>query len=167
MNPIFEELKKRGMKVGKNCYLDWNCIIDQSHCWLIEVGNEVTIAPQAIILAHDASTKRALDATKIGRTVIKNGVFIGAGAIILPGVTIGEKAIVAAGAVVTKDVPKGKIVAGNPATEIGDTETYLANEKARLEKHKIVPADPEGKINKTAGVIYKKLYLKKKKGFQK
>lgn len=163
MNPIHEELLTKGLKVGKNCYIDWNCVLDQSHCWLIEIGNEVTIAPQAIILAHDASTKRSLGATKVGQVIIKDGAFIGAGSIILPGVIIGRKAIVAAGAVVTKDVPDGKVVAGNPARVINDTNDYFKKEKAKLEKTKIIPKNSEGKIKKA---LYKKAYLKNRRGFQ-
>jgi acetyltransferase-like isoleucine patch superfamily enzyme len=55
-------------------------------------------------------------------TVIENFAFIGAGAIVLPGLRIGRRAVVGAGAVVTKDVPDNWIVAGNPAVKIGERD---------------------------------------------
>lgn len=87
---------KRGMVVGKNCYIMDGSTFDYGHCNLITIGDNVTIAPQAYLLAHDASTKRDLGYTKIGRVDIKENVFIGARALIMPGVTVGENSIVAA-----------------------------------------------------------------------
>ncbi|MFB5197824.1 acyltransferase [Neobacillus sp. KR4-4] len=89
------------MKVGENCHGLAGSTIDYAHCWLIEIGDNVTFAPQAYLLAHDASTKRYLDYTKIAKIKIEDNVFIGARALIMPGVTIGKGAIVAAGSVVT------------------------------------------------------------------
>ena len=64
--PNLKKLKKAGLKVGKNFSMQEKCIIDKSHCWLITIGDDVTLAPRVHILAHDASTKRHLDYTKIG-----------------------------------------------------------------------------------------------------
>lgn len=113
-----DDYLKRGMKIGKNSSIQPGVILDYSHCNLITIGNNVTIAPQAYLLAHDASTKRDLGYTKIGRIDIKDNVFVGARALIMPGVTVGENSIVAAGAVVTKNVKANTVVAGNPAKEI-------------------------------------------------
>lgn len=115
---------KLGMKVGEGCSIQPGVIFDYSHCWLIEIGHRVTIAPEAYILAHDASSKFAVGHTKIGRVILDNDVFIGARAIIMPGVTVGKGAIVAAGSIVTKSVSPGSIVAGNPATQISNTKDY-------------------------------------------
>jgi len=113
------------MKTGRGVNVQTDVLFDVSHAWLIEIGDNVTIAPEAYLLAHDASTKRALGYTRIGRVVIEADVFIGARAIILPGVTVGARAIVAAGSVVTADVAAGTIVGGNPARLIGSTDEYL------------------------------------------
>lgn len=61
-----EDYIKMGMKVGENCRIQPGVIFDYSHCWLINIGNNVTIAPQAYLLAHDASTKPIINYTKIG-----------------------------------------------------------------------------------------------------
>lgn len=118
-------LVKRGLKVGKNFSRMDRTIIDSSHCELIEIGDDVTMAPRSYILAHDASMKRHIGYTKISKVKIGSRVFIGAGSMIMPGVTIGDDVIVGASSVVTKSVPNGKIVAGNPATIIGDTNKYI------------------------------------------
>jgi maltose O-acetyltransferase len=57
------------MKVGLNCHGLAGSTIDVAHCWLIEIGNNVTFAPQAYLLAHDASTKRHINYTKIAKVV--------------------------------------------------------------------------------------------------
>lgn len=132
-DPNIPKLKKSGLRVGDNFHMLGGCIIDHSHCWLISIGNDVTFAPRVHILAHDASTKRALGYTRIARTVIGDRVFVGASAIILPGVTIGSDAIVGAGSVVTKDVPSGSVVAGNPARVLCSTKDYLSRRSKEIE----------------------------------
>ena len=70
---------ENGLTIGKNVAVMGEVILDPGHCRLIEIGDNVTIAPRVHILAHDASTKRELGYTKIGRVTIGNNVFIGAG----------------------------------------------------------------------------------------
>lgn len=123
---------KRGLVVGENFKMMGGVIIDPSHCWLIEIGDDVTLAPHVHILAHDASTKLALGYTKIGNVKIGNRVFIGASSIILPGVTIGDDVIVGAGSIVCKDVPSGCLFAGNPAKFICSTTDYLEKQKSMM-----------------------------------
>jgi maltose O-acetyltransferase len=84
------------------------------------------------ILAHDASTKKHLGYTKVGRVAIGRDVFLGAGAIILPGVSIGDGAIVGAGSVVTKDIPAGAVAVGNPATIVASVSELIEKHKSRL-----------------------------------
>lgn len=123
-------LKKRGLKVGSNFNMQDGCFIDPTHCWLISIGNNVTLAPNVKIFAHDASTKNILKYTRIGLVHIGNDVFIGAGAILLPGLSIGNSVIIGAGSVVTKNIPNNSVAAGNPAVIIGNTSDFLKrNEK--------------------------------------
>ena len=128
-----EKLISMGMTVGKNFGRLNGVILDPSHCWLIEIGDNVTLAPRVHILCHDASTKGFLGYTKIGRVTIGNDVFIGAESVVLPGVTIGNNVIVGANSTVTHDVPDGVVVAGSPARVICTLEEYLAKERARME----------------------------------
>jgi len=124
-----EKLVKMGLTVGRNFNRQNGCIIDESHCWLITIGDNVTFAPRVHILAHDASTKIYLNHTKIGLVEIGNNVFIGAGSIILPNVKIGNDVIIGAGSIVTKSIPDNSLVVGNPAKVIGATSDYIDKNK--------------------------------------
>lgn len=127
---------KKGMKLGKNCHGLNSSIIDYAHCWLIEIGDNVTFAPQVYLLANGASTKRYLNYTKIAKIKIEDNVFVGVRAIIMPGVSIAKYAIVAAGSVVTKSIPEGAIVGGNPAKILNYTDQYIEKHKVNmLESH--------------------------------
>ena len=101
---------------GDNCFVNYNCVMLDGG--LITLGDDVLIGPNVQILTinHSTAADQRLSKQSFAQDVnIKNNVWIGAGAIILPGVTIGEGAVVAAGSVVTKDIDKATLVAGNPA----------------------------------------------------
>lgn len=136
-------LIKKGLIIGENVFINFGCIIDESFCWLISIGNNVTLAPNVHILAHDASTKKALGYTKMGGVTIGNDVFIGAGTIILPGCRIGNKVIVGAGSVVTKDVPDNSVAVGNPANVICSYDAYLEKQKTKLNSSTTFPYAPD------------------------
>lgn len=127
-----EDYLKMGMKVGDDTDIQPGLIVDHSHCWLIEIGNHVTIAPQVYLLAHDASTKKYLDYTKIGKVIIEDFAFIGARSVIMPNVTIGKNAVVAAGSVVIKSVEPHTVVGGNPARYIMKTTTLMEKHSAAI-----------------------------------
>ncbi len=127
-----EKLIEMGMKVGNNFKRLNGVILDPSHCWLIEIGDNVTMAPNVHVLCHDASTKSFIGYTKIGRVNIGNNVFIGAESVILPGVNIGNNVIIGANSTVTKNIPDNTVVAGSPAKVICTLDEYLAKEKERM-----------------------------------
>ncbi|MES2486950.1 MAG: acyltransferase [Bacteroidota bacterium] len=127
-----ERLKKKGLTIGSNFHIERGCIIDDSHSYHITIGNDVSLAPNVHILAHDASTWWFLEYTKIKNTVIGNKVFIVAGSIIMPGVTVGNNVIIGAGSVVTKDVPDNNVFAGNPAKFITHTDAYIESERQKM-----------------------------------
>ncbi|MBO5136222.1 MAG: acyltransferase [Clostridia bacterium] len=124
-----EKLVKLGLKVGKNFLRLHGVILDPSHCWLITIGDNVTMAPNVHILAHDASTCYELGYAKIGRVNIGNNVFIGASTIVLPDVTIGDRVIIGAGAVVSKNLESDGVYAGNPAKRIMSYNEYIQKQE--------------------------------------
>jgi len=133
-------LRSLGMRIGEE-----SRIIDRripSEPFLVSIGNHVTITDGVTFLTHDGAVwldrKRDPSINRYGPIVIRDNCFIGYRAILLPGVTVGPNAVVAAGAVVTKDVPPGVIVGGNPARVITQVDTYL--EKCRRES---IPVDEE------------------------
>ena len=87
----------------------------------LRVGDDVFLGPNATFTNDPFPRSRAYD-HEIAVTRIEEGASIGANATILPGLTIGSRSLVGAGSVVTRDVPPGAIVAGNPARVIGQTE---------------------------------------------
>ena len=131
-DPI-EALRKRGVVVGERVAIQSGVIIDHSHGCHIKIGDDVTLAPRVHILAHDASTKRFLNYTKLGKVSIGNRVFIGAGSILLPGVSIGDDVIVGAGSVVVHDIPSASVAAGNPAKVICSLDQFLEKRKKEME----------------------------------
>ena len=119
-----EDYIKAGLKIGKNVSIQPGVIFDISHAWLIEIDDNVIIAPQTYILAHDTSTKRCCGMTRLAKVYIGQNVFIGAGSFIMPGVTIAENSIIGANSVVTKNIPPNVVAVGNPAKIICSVEEY-------------------------------------------
>jgi acetyltransferase-like isoleucine patch superfamily enzyme len=106
-----------GVKVGERCrILSFNF---GSEPWLVEIGDHVTISLNVHFVTHDGAGWLVDDERgrrfKYGRIRIGNDVFVGIGSVILPGVRIGDRCVIGAGSVVTRSVPDGYVVAGNPA----------------------------------------------------
>lgn len=102
--------------LGKGVFLNFNCVL--LDVATITIGDKTQIGPAVQIYAADHPRDPALRRLDLesGRPVhIGANVWIGGGALILPGVTIGDDAVIGAGSVVTRDVPNGATVVGNPA----------------------------------------------------
>ena len=97
------------MDISSSARISFRTFLDKTHPKGIHIGDESYVASGAMILSHDF-IKGIKSDTKIGKRC-----FIGTNAIIMPGVNIGDSVIVGSGAVVTKDIPSGCIVAGNPS----------------------------------------------------
>lgn len=119
-----------GVKFGNNCLIatkNWS-----SEPYLVEIGNNVQITNNVSIHTHGGShvaRKLIPNFDMFGKVVIKDGVYIGAFSQIMPGVTIGEGALVAAGSIVTKSIPAGVVVAGNPAKFVCTVDEYIERNK--------------------------------------
>lgn len=125
-----DSLIENGLSIGKNVEIIEDFFFDPSHCFLISIGDDCTICPNVRLIAHDASTKKILGYTKIGKINIRERCFIGDSVIVLPKVTIGPDAIIGAGSVVTRDIPPNSVAAGNPAKVIATLEEYMEKIKA-------------------------------------
>lgn len=104
------------ISLGAGVFLNFNCVIlDVAE---VTIGNGTQIGPAVQIYAadHPRDPEQRRVGLELGRPVaIGRNVWIGGGAIILPGVTVGDDAVIGAGAVVTRDVPAGVTMVGNPA----------------------------------------------------
>jgi maltose O-acetyltransferase len=117
-------LNGRKVHLGERNIINFGCLLD-GRKFHIRTGHDVSMGPNATILTlgHDPQSPDFAD--RGGDVVIGDRAWIGYGALILPGVRIGEGAVVGAGAVVTKDVEPFAIVAGNPARKIGERNRDL------------------------------------------
>jgi len=108
---------------GKNVFFNFNCVI--LDVMKVEIGNQVLIGPnvQIYTATHPLDVKTRNSWLEFAKPVtIGNSVWIGGGAIIYPGVTIGDGAVIAAGSIVTKSVPPNVVVGGNPAKIIKEID---------------------------------------------
>jgi acetyltransferase-like isoleucine patch superfamily enzyme len=116
------QLRMGGVEIGNNTMISLGAKLD-IHKGKIIIGDNCLITHGVTILSHDGSL-RLIDpgADRAGKVVIGNNVFVGVNSTILSNVIIGENSVIAAGAVVTKDVPPATVVAGNPARPIRKLE---------------------------------------------
>jgi acetyltransferase-like isoleucine patch superfamily enzyme len=118
--------RRAGATIGEDCrILSFNV---SSEPWLVTVGDRVTIATDVHLVTHDGSGWLTRDGRgrryRYAAIEIGDDVFVGIGSVLLPGVRIGDRAIVAAGSVVTKSVPSGAVVGGSPARVIGSFDEF-------------------------------------------
>ena len=130
---IYDQVNLYKCRIGRNCKIDAFVYIEgnvkignnvkiRAFTFIpegVEIEDEVFIGP-GVIFTND-KYPRAQGEWRLLRTKVKKGASIGAGAVILPGITIGKYAIVGAGSVVTKNIPDYAIVVGNPAKIVGYT----------------------------------------------
>jgi maltose O-acetyltransferase len=136
-DPDLEQLVERGLRLGRNVYVGRSTVFDGGFLWLISVGDDTTISARVEILAHDASTRRHLGYSIVAPVTIGSRVYIGVGAIILPGVTIGDGAIVGAGSVVRHDIPPRTLAVGVPASVAGKVEDYLERHRKLMRERPV------------------------------
>jgi acetyltransferase-like isoleucine patch superfamily enzyme len=109
-----------GVRIGQHVFVGLDTWLDDQFPELVVLEDDVVVSFRVTVVVHDDA--RRMDRVEAGQAagtvapvVLKRGCYVGACALLLPGVTVGERAVVAAGAVVTRDVPPGTIVAGVPA----------------------------------------------------
>ena len=128
------QVRRTGVSIGANSRINRDCMIDVRGG--VTIGDNVSISPQVAISTAAHSAVDPAFRVEIRPVVIEDNVWIGMRAMILGGVTLGRGCVVAAGAVVTKDVPPLTIVAGVPARPVGmrpeEASHYPIEEDLRL-----------------------------------
>jgi len=116
-----------GVRIGQHVFVGLDTWLDDQFPELIEIEDDVTISFRVTVVVHDDARRMngvipgAANGT-VAPVRLKRGCYLGAACLILPGVTVGERAVVGAGAVVTRDVPPGKIALGVPARVVRDVD---------------------------------------------
>nr|WP_315223141.1 acyltransferase [uncultured Flavobacterium sp.] len=118
-----ENKKNVRYKIGKvNMH---NSLVDDLIPQAVTIGENFISSANSMIIAHDASLYNHIKKHRVEKIVIGDNVFLGAGAIILPGVNVGDGAIIGAGSVVTKNIDAYTVVAGNPAKFMCTVDEYI------------------------------------------
>jgi acetyltransferase-like isoleucine patch superfamily enzyme len=111
--------RRRGVRIGRDCFIDPSATLETAYPEHITIGDDVRVTVNAIIMTHVKAPHALRESGRMPRVVrpvvLEDHCFIGVGAIILPGVTVGARAVVASGAVVMANVPPDTMVMGNPA----------------------------------------------------
>lgn len=146
-----EQMCARGMRLGRNVVIMPGVTLDSAYPWLVEIEDGCRISAEVRIMAHDATSFRDLGVTRLGRVRILRDSFIGERAIILPGVTIGPRAMIAAGSMVNRDIGPDLLAAGNPARVYGKYDEFLERTRAAAASGLLVPlADMEAPAQQAA-----------------
>ena len=159
---VFWSLEKQAREAG---VVMGNKNLIESRFWstepyLIKIGSYCQLTENTKIHTHDGALvarKEYPDFDVFGKVVLGDRVYVGSGAMIMPGVTIGDNVLIAAGSIVTKSIPSNIVVAGNPAKFICTIEEYTEKNLPyntdtkslnAKEKKKILLALPEDKFIK-------------------
>ncbi len=131
VNAFFHRL--RGVSIGEGVEIEYDVLLDPVEPGSITIEDQVRIGPHVTIFAHTNPTLplyEYMGPRTVSEVRIKEGAQIGAGAIILPGVTIGRRCIIEAGAVVTKDIPDFATASGVPAQLVNVARAPVKSENA-------------------------------------
>lgn len=118
--------RMRGVKIGSNVAIGTSVIIETAYPQLVSIGDNVSISMRSVIVAHFRESTDKAKAAGEASVRIEDNAYIGAGAIILPNLTIGQGAVVTAGSVVSQSVPSLTMVQGNPAKPVAQCGVPLA-----------------------------------------
>jgi len=140
---VVRRYKRKGVIIGENTFISRKVFIDTHSGASVTIGNNCYITRNTIILNHTDThvggplgLYRKYGSDRISKNVvIGNNVFVGVGSVIMPGIKIGDNAIVGAMSLVNKDVPKNTVYAGVPAKYICDVNEMLKKDFNNFDIH--------------------------------
>lgn len=145
--------RKLGVRMGKNVHFyGMPSGMFSTEPWLITIGDNVHITAGCAFITHDGGTlilrPEVPDLEWTAPITIGNDVYIGVRTLIMPGVTIGNRCIIGAGSIVTRDIPDNSVAAGVPARVIKTTDEYLENMKKKSLKCGHLKGEDKAKVLK-------------------
>lgn len=121
------------MHIGRDVNFVDHLYIDGEYCAFISIGDSTFFGPECMILAHEAGAEAVLGAVRVGSVTLHPSCHVGARTIILPGVEIGPRTVVAANSVVSRSLPPDTVCGGRPARPFSTLERYLETHRQRIQ----------------------------------
>jgi maltose O-acetyltransferase len=134
-------LVAQGLVLGSGVYIGQRVHLDAGHPWLITIGDGTVITSGSVVLTHDGATQIPTGLTRIAPVVIGKRVFVGAGAVILPGARIGDDSIIGSLTVVRGEIPPGSIVVGNPGQIVSTVDQFAERHLRAADNGPVWPQD--------------------------
>jgi acetyltransferase-like isoleucine patch superfamily enzyme len=137
-----QSLRNKGAYIGENVFTQ-NLSVEEKFSKLLHIDDDVVFAYGVRIILHDSSLNNIYGIpVKFGKVTIRKGAYIGARSTILPGVEIGERAIVGASSLVTKDIPSASVAYGIPAHVMDTTENLKTKFLENMAHNKKIQESP-------------------------
>lgn len=155
-----ERIRKYGGRVGKGVFIGKDVVVDYDFAFLLEIGDGAVISARSIIELHDSCLPNVLGRgkNKVGRVTIGRRAYIGANSVVLPGVEIGDGAIIGACSLVNRTIPNGQVWGGVPAVYLC-TVNELVKKRERISEPGVANFNWIGELEKRE-VDYDKIRAK-------
>lgn len=128
-----ERLREQGMYIGRDVNIPTDLYVDEEYCWLIRIDDSTSFGPECMILAHEPGPTPAVGLARLGAVVLHPSCHIGARTVVLPGVTVGPRTVVAANALISRSLPPDTVCAGRPARPFSTLAQYLEVHRRRVQ----------------------------------
>ncbi len=122
------------MHIGRDVNFPTDLFVDEAFAWLIRIEDTTSFGPECMILAHEPGPTDAVGMSRVGPVVLHASCHIGARTVVLPGVEVGPRTVVAANAVVSRSLPPDTVCAGRPARPFSTLGQYLEVHRRRIEE---------------------------------
>jgi maltose O-acetyltransferase len=125
-------LRAEGLHIGEDVFLPDSTVFDTEYCQLIWISDSCSFGEHVMLIAHETQPHLGENFTRVGSIRLHRSCHLGARTMVLPGVTIGPRTIVAACSVVRTSLPPDSVCAGNPARPFSSLARYLDAHRTRL-----------------------------------
>ena len=160
-------LRAAGFTLGADVHFPPSTYVDEEYCHLISIGHSCGFSVQVMLFAHDAALEATTGMVRVGTVQIRHSSHLGVRTIVMPGVEIGPRTVVAGRSVVTRSLPADTFCAGDPARPYATLDQYLEQHRRRVSSSETFPYDrydirsltPERRAELVAATSAKDAYI--------